>query len=426
MSDGTIEAPTRTGEKEKGPTASSAPSTTASAPARLRAVRRFTGRRFTGAGESTDYCLLLRSRIWRYEPESGHGRDDFRGWRHSGQWGSMPAGASFWEVCHFRAFRSCGEGEVFGAGGVVAGEVVLVAVAVLVVPNVVVEVAVDADGAELEDDLGAVGGPSGPGNSESVFDDEAAGALDHAGGDRPSPPGCLVVPHVLVVVREVGDGPVHVGEAGVAGAGVSAGSRRGGGEGGGDCLRAAVQDAQQLPAGPLAGGDRGTRVQRGGGLAEVAADVDVIDEDRDLQAAGPRVVADGGDLLLVPVDEEDALADPLRVAAVGLVIGRADHVLDAVGDRGGHPLVPRLRAGVRLAAGGRGRDVLRLADGGGEVGDGDDLGHLLDARVRRTGPAALAVLRAQGDALAVGLHHQHVGVRQPVFRVPGALVVEIV
>ena len=43
MSDGTMEAPTRTGAKENGPTASSAPSATASAPARLRAVRRFMG-----------------------------------------------------------------------------------------------------------------------------------------------------------------------------------------------------------------------------------------------------------------------------------------------------------------------------------------------------------------------------------------------
>jgi hypothetical protein len=63
---------------------------------------------------------------------------------------------------------------------------------------------------------------------------------------------------------------------------------------------------------------------------------------------------------------------------------------------------------VRLAAGGRGGDVLRLADGGGEVGDRDDLGHLLDPGMRGIGAAALAVLRAQGDALAVGLHHDHV------------------
>ena len=58
-------------------------------------------------------------------------------------------------MCYFRAFRSCGEGEVLDAGGVVAGQVVLVAVPVLVVPHVVVEVAVDDDGAELEDVLGA-------------------------------------------------------------------------------------------------------------------------------------------------------------------------------------------------------------------------------------------------------------------------------
>ena len=42
------------------------------------------------------------------------------------------------------------------AGGVVAGEVHIVAVALLVVGHVVVEVAVDDDGAELEDDVGSV------------------------------------------------------------------------------------------------------------------------------------------------------------------------------------------------------------------------------------------------------------------------------
>src|SRR6266700_54018 len=38
------------------------------------------------------------------------------------------------------------------------------------------------------------------------------------------------------------------------------------------------------------------------GFAE-AADVDEVDEHRHCQATGPGVVADGGDLLLVPVDE---------------------------------------------------------------------------------------------------------------------------
>ena len=61
---------------------------------------------------------------------------------------------------------------------VVAGEVVFVAVAFLVIPHVVVEVAVDDDGAELKNGVSAVGGPSCAGNSESVFDDEPAGALD--------------------------------------------------------------------------------------------------------------------------------------------------------------------------------------------------------------------------------------------------------
>ena len=54
-------------------------------------------------------------------------------------------------------------------------------------------------------------------------------------------------------------------------------------------------------------------MEGGGGLAEVAADVDVIDQDRDLQAAFGGLGLDGGDLLLVPVDEEDPLADAFGV-----------------------------------------------------------------------------------------------------------------
>src|SRR5258707_2047477 len=149
----------------------------------------------------------------------------------------------------------------------------LVAVPVLVVPYVVVEVAVDDDGAELEDVLGAVGRPSRACNAESVLDDESAGSLDHAGGDRPALLECLVVAHVLAVVVQVGDGLVHVGEVEVAGAGAGAGSRGDGGEGGGDGLRAAVQDAQQLPVGPLPGGGGGAGGQGRGGLAGIAAAV---------------------------------------------------------------------------------------------------------------------------------------------------------
>ena len=125
--------------------------------------------------------------------------------------------------------------------------------------------------------------------------------------------------------------------------------------GGGDCLRAAVQHPQPLAVGPPGGGDRVARVQRGGGLAEVAADVDEVDEDRDFQAAGPGVGLDGSDLLLVPVHQEHPLAGPVRVAAVGLVIGRPDHRVDAAGDGGRYPLAACDGAGVRLGGGPAGR-----------------------------------------------------------------------
>ena len=183
---------------------------------------------------------------------------------------------------------------------------------------------------------------------------------------------------MLVVAGQVGDGLVEVGEVEVAGAGIGAGPGGDGRQRGGDRPGAAVQHPQPLPVGPLAGGGRVAGVQCGGGLAEVSADVDEVDEDRDFQAAFPGVGGDGGDLLLVPVDEEHPLAGPVRVAAVGLVECFPDHRVDAVGDGGCYPLVPRDGAGMGLAAGRRGGDVLRLADGGGEVGDRDDLGHLLD------------------------------------------------
>lgn len=229
-------------------------------------------------------------------------------------------------------FRSCGEADVGDAGGVVAGEVTFAAVAVLVVGHVLVEVAVDDDGAELENVLGTVRRPSRSGNSESAFDYESACSLDHASSDGPAFGQGLVVVHVLVVVAEVGDGLVQVGEVEVPLAGVRTGLRRDGGEGGGDRSRAAAQDAQELPVGPLACGDGVCRVQAGGSLADVAAEVDVVDEDRDLELSPRSLVSDGGGLVLVPVDEVDPLPFLLRVAAAGLVERRADHGGDVAGD----------------------------------------------------------------------------------------------
>ena len=155
--------------------------------------------------------------------------------------------------------------------------------------------------------------------------------------------------------------------------------------------------------------------------------MDVVDEHGDLQLPDLRVLLDGGDLLLVPVNEEDPLPHPFRVTTVGLVECGPDHVLDALGHRSRHPFIPGRRPGMRLAADGRGGDVLRLADGGGEVGDRDDLGHFLDPGAGAVFlPAVLAVLRAHGDALAVALHHDHVAVRLVfLFRVARAHGVEV-
>src|SRR5260370_33101430 len=148
-------------------------------------------------------------------------------------------------MCYFRAFRSCGEVEFLDGVLVVAGKVVLAAVPLLVIAHVVVEVAVDDNGAELENVLGAAGRPSCACNSETIFDDESAGALDHARGDRPALLEGLVVLHVLLVVVQVGDGPGEVGEVEVPLSRVCAGLRGDGGEGGGDGVLASVQATEQ-------------------------------------------------------------------------------------------------------------------------------------------------------------------------------------
>src|ERR1017187_580802 len=103
-------------------------------------------------------------------------------------------------------------------------------------------------------------------------------------------------------------------------------------------------------------------------------------------------------------------ATPIMESMVS-VIEAATHLSRACGQPG----VP--------CDGPEGGDVLGVADGGGEVGDGDDLGHLLDPRVRGVAPAAgaLAVPGAQRDALAVGLHHDHVSGRQVRVRAEGPL-----
>ncbi|ESZ99705.1 hypothetical protein ThrDRAFT_02669 [Frankia casuarinae] len=161
-----------------------------------------------------------------------------------------------------------------------------------------------------------------------------------------------------------------------------------------------------------------------GGLADVFGGVDVVDDDRDGQAAGARVLADGGDLLPVAVDEEDPLVQVQGVAPVGLVERPADHGGDVVGDRRGDPRVARGGSGAFSAAGGWGGDVLGLADGGSEGRDGDDLGHLLDPGMGGVAPGGGAVLGAQRDALAVGLRHQHVAGGE-VARGGGTQVVEV-
>ena len=58
--------------------------------------------------------------------------------------------------------------------------------------------------------------------------------------------------------------------------------------------------------------------------------MDVVDQDGDLQAAGPGVVADGRDLLPVAVDEEDALAGRTGAWAVARS-GAITELVTAVG-----------------------------------------------------------------------------------------------
>ena len=71
----------------------------------------------------------------------------------------------------------------------------------LVVVPVVTEVG--CSGGEHGD--GSFDGPAGAGAVQAVSDDMAAGAFDHAAGNRVALTQALVVRHAVAVVREVGD-----------------------------------------------------------------------------------------------------------------------------------------------------------------------------------------------------------------------------
>jgi hypothetical protein len=71
-----------------------------------------------------------------------------------------------------------------------------------------VEVAVAAEGAKLEDRLGADQAPAGAGAVHAVLDQVPAGALDHAGGDRPAGGEGGRVVQVGLLVEQVGRGGV--------------------------------------------------------------------------------------------------------------------------------------------------------------------------------------------------------------------------
>src|ERR1043165_3591015 len=88
-----------------------------------------------------------------------------------------------------------------GGGGAVETAVLLLSVE----GPVGVPVVGQADGAEIEDGVGAVLGPAHAGLLHAVLDEVAAGALDHAGADRPAPREVLVVVHVGGVAPVVAD-----------------------------------------------------------------------------------------------------------------------------------------------------------------------------------------------------------------------------
>ena len=173
----------------------------------------------------------------------------------------------------------------------------------------------------------------------------------------------------LQIARQVGNGPGEVGEVEVA-LGDSPGLAGDGGEGRGDGLRAAVQDAEQsCPSASCAGRGRVAGVEGGGGLAQVAADVDAVMTIR-TRTFRPRSAASAWMKRVI------CCLFRRRRPAGGRVPGRSgrprgrghDHVLDGLGDRGRSRLVAGFRAGVRLTAGGGG-DVLRLSNSGADVGD---------------------------------------------------------
>src|SRR4029453_13194407 len=250
-----------------------------------------------------------------------------------------------------------------------------------------VEVTVGDQGTQLEDGLGAVQTPAGAGDVQPVADQVAAGAFDHAGGDRPAAFQGGVVAEELPLGGQVTDTGVDSfalvsGQASVGGLVVERGD---------DAVDVAGKEPQGVAGDPGFGGRVGVGVETPGGLPQVLQDVDEVDQDLQDDAAACCFGLDQVELVAGGVDKHNPGRPGGGVALVGLVEARRDDLLAGGGDRAGQPLGGRDRPGAppptarssigpgRGDAHGRPHDVVVSARSGGGVVDGAQRRHPLAA-----------------------------------------------
>src|SRR6266508_790745 len=268
------------------------------------------------------------------------------------------------------------------------------------------EVAVGAQGAQLEDGLGALEAPAGAGDVEPVAGQVPAGAFDHAGGDRPAGRHCGVVAEELPLGGEVADAGVDAAallgsELGIAGLLAERGD---------DGVDVAGQDAYGVGGDPGFGGRVAVLVEAPGRLPAVLEDVDEVDQDVDRHLAACRLRAEQVELVAGAIDQHDPGAATGRVPLLGLVEHARDDLLAGGGDRAGQPLGggDRARAArpttstvIGVEGDGRGEDIVGSAGGGGGVVDDPQGRHPLAALLLAAGqPGPVGASSLDGGGLA--------------------------
>src|ERR1019366_623380 len=167
--------------------------------------------------------------------------------------------------------------------------------------EVLLEVAVGAQGAQLENTFGALESPSGAGQVEPVLDEMPARPFDHPGCDGPA----LFERSPVVEVVPLGEQVVGAAIGVLPGGWIETEAGGLAPDRGGDCRGVPLEHTERLGGDPVLGCGAALGEERTRRRPQVHQDMNDVDDDVDLHLSSFRLSVDAVDLVRRAVDEDD-------------------------------------------------------------------------------------------------------------------------